>query len=161
MVQLDAPSDWRPRGRGFNPHRGRQHSFVIMKYFLRSFSPLCWFKKGSCQFLAKEFAQYCTVNVWLGKLTTLDMTLLGWLSRKTSTQTNQQSSWRNIETMGLQSIQGFLYLLSTFDELLLLSRWMTKTINRLVCTFRLCIRDFWAFPIACLTLKNCFYKSSG
>ena len=30
----------------------------IMKYFLRSFSPFRWFKKGSCQFLAKECAQY-------------------------------------------------------------------------------------------------------
>ena len=28
VAQLDAPSDWRPGGRGFNPHRGRQHSFV-------------------------------------------------------------------------------------------------------------------------------------
>ena len=28
VSQLDAPSDWRPRGRGFNPRRGRQHSFV-------------------------------------------------------------------------------------------------------------------------------------
>ena len=27
VAQLDAPSDWRP-GRGFNPRRGRQHSFV-------------------------------------------------------------------------------------------------------------------------------------
>ena len=32
---------------------------LIMKYFLRSFSPFRWFKKGSCQFLAKECAQYC------------------------------------------------------------------------------------------------------
>ena len=31
---------------------------LIVKYFLRSFSPFCWFKKGSCQFLAKECAQY-------------------------------------------------------------------------------------------------------
>ena len=31
---------------------------LIMKYFLRSFSPFPWFKKGSCQFLAKECAQY-------------------------------------------------------------------------------------------------------
>ena len=31
---------------------------LIMKYFLRSFSPFCLFKKGSCQFLAKECAQY-------------------------------------------------------------------------------------------------------
>ena len=27
-AQLDAPSDWRPGGRGFNPRRGRQHSFM-------------------------------------------------------------------------------------------------------------------------------------
>ena len=27
-AQLDAPSDWRPGGRRFNPRRGRQHSFV-------------------------------------------------------------------------------------------------------------------------------------
>ena len=31
---------------------------LIMKYFLRSFSPFRWFKKGSCQFLAIECAQY-------------------------------------------------------------------------------------------------------
>ena len=28
MAQLDAPSDWRSGGRGFNPRRGRQHSFM-------------------------------------------------------------------------------------------------------------------------------------
>ena len=29
MAQLDAPSDWRPGGRGFSPRRRRQqHSFV-------------------------------------------------------------------------------------------------------------------------------------
>ena len=28
VAQLDGPSDWRPGGRGFNPRRGRQHSFV-------------------------------------------------------------------------------------------------------------------------------------
>ena len=27
VAQLDVPSDWRP-GRGFNPRRGQQHSFV-------------------------------------------------------------------------------------------------------------------------------------
>ena len=29
---------------------------MIMKYFLRSFSPFLWVKKGSCQFLVKECA---------------------------------------------------------------------------------------------------------
>ena len=28
VAQLDAPSDWRPGGRGFNPRRGLQYSFV-------------------------------------------------------------------------------------------------------------------------------------
>ena len=28
VAQLDAPSDWRLGGRGFNPRQGRQHSFV-------------------------------------------------------------------------------------------------------------------------------------
>ena len=28
VAQLDAPSDWRPGGRGFSPRRGRQHSSV-------------------------------------------------------------------------------------------------------------------------------------
>ena len=28
VAQLDASSDWRPGGRGFNPRRGRHHSFV-------------------------------------------------------------------------------------------------------------------------------------
>ena len=27
-AQLDAPFDWRPGGRGFNPRQGQQHSFV-------------------------------------------------------------------------------------------------------------------------------------
>ena len=28
MAQLDALSDWRPGSHGFNPCRGRQHSFM-------------------------------------------------------------------------------------------------------------------------------------
>ena len=28
VAQLDAPSNWRPGGHGFNPRGGRQHSFV-------------------------------------------------------------------------------------------------------------------------------------
>ena len=34
----------------------------------------------------------CPVNVWLGKLTALDMTPLGWLGRKTSTQTQSNKT---------------------------------------------------------------------
>ena len=32
MAQLDAPFDWRPGGRGFNPRRCRQHSFVEINH---------------------------------------------------------------------------------------------------------------------------------
>ena len=28
VARLDAPSDWRPEGHGFNPRQGQQHSFV-------------------------------------------------------------------------------------------------------------------------------------
>ena len=28
VAHLDEPSGWRPGGRGFNPHRGWQHSFL-------------------------------------------------------------------------------------------------------------------------------------
>ena len=47
------------------------------------------------EFPAKEYAQVqvncledwaCPGKVWLGKLTVLDMTLMGWLGRKTSAQ---------------------------------------------------------------------------
>ena len=36
VAQLDAPSDWRPGGRGFNHHRGRQHSFVEIDHEISS-----------------------------------------------------------------------------------------------------------------------------
>ena len=32
VAQLDALSDWRPGGRGFNSRRGRQHSFVAIDH---------------------------------------------------------------------------------------------------------------------------------
>ena len=36
MAQLDAPSDWRPGGRGFKPRQGRQHSFVEIDHEILS-----------------------------------------------------------------------------------------------------------------------------
>ena len=75
VAQLDAPSDWRPGGRGFNPRRGRQHSFVEIDHEIfsavilslpliqegqLSVSPFRWFKKGSCQFLSN----YCSYSQW-------------------------------------------------------------------------------------------------
>ena len=46
---------------------------MVMKYFLRSFSPFRWFKKGSCQFLAKECAKYWVTawRTWVTLLTAI------------------------------------------------------------------------------------------
>ena len=57
-----------------------------------------------CTILVNCLEEYaCPVNVWLGKLTELDMTQLGWLGRKTSTQTNKQVNPVIVEyTMRLQ-----------------------------------------------------------
>ena len=55
----------------------------------------------------------CPVNVWLGKLTTLDMSPLGWLGRKTSTQTNKHviiisQKYQEILTSGQENLQNHL-----------------------------------------------------
>ena len=41
MAQFDAPSDWRPGGRGFNPRGGRQNSFVEIDHEIFSTVLLC------------------------------------------------------------------------------------------------------------------------
>ena len=100
VAQLDAPSDWRPGGRRFNPRRGRQHSFVEIDHeiFSTVILSLPLIQEGQlsvsgermCTILVNPLEDYaCPVNVWLGKLTALDMTPLGWLGRKTSTQINK------------------------------------------------------------------------
>ena len=60
VAQLDAPSDWRQEVAGSAPVEvGNILPWrLIVKYFLQSFSFFRWFKKGSCQFLVKECAQY-------------------------------------------------------------------------------------------------------
>ena len=85
-------------GRGFNPRPDRQHSFVEIDHVIFSmviFS-LPLIQEGQlsvsgermCTILVNRFEDWaCPVNVWLGKLTALDMTPLGWLGRKISTQT--------------------------------------------------------------------------
>ena len=57
VAHLDAPSDWRPGGRGFNPRRDRQHSFVeIVHEIFSTVIPLI--QEGQLSVLAKECAQY-------------------------------------------------------------------------------------------------------
>ena len=91
MAQLDAPSDWRPGGRGFNrfnPRRGRQHSFVEIDHEILStvILSLPLIQEGQlsvsgermCTILVNHLEDYaCPVNVRLGKLTPLGMTPLG------------------------------------------------------------------------------------
>ena len=59
MAQLDARPTGDQEVTGLIHARSGNISLwrLIMKYFLWSFSPFCCFKKGSCQFLAKECAQ--------------------------------------------------------------------------------------------------------
>ena len=61
VAQLDAPSDWRPGGRGFNPHRGRQHSFVetdhifqISNIFLGHSLPSAYSRRAVVSFWQKN-----------------------------------------------------------------------------------------------------------
>ena len=88
MAQLDAPSDWRPGGLGFNPHQGRQHSFVEIGHEIFSMVTLSLplIQEGHlsvsgermCTILVNRLEDYaCPVNVWLSKLTARDMTSLG------------------------------------------------------------------------------------
>ena len=88
VAHLVAPSDWRPGGRGFNPHRDRQHSFVEIDHeiFSTVILSLPLIQEGQlsvsgermCTILVNRLEdQACPVNVWLGKLTALDMTPLG------------------------------------------------------------------------------------
>ena len=84
--------------------RPAKHSFrrdLVMKTFLRPFSPFRWFKKGSCQLLTKECARSTgklpkkrrlAKEQWIGKLTTLEMTWKVSKGRKTSTRQQHQQN---------------------------------------------------------------------
>ena len=85
MAQLDALSDWRPGGHRFNPRRGPQHSFVEIdrEIFSTVILSLPLIQEGQ---LSVSGERMCTilvnrledpVNLWLGKLTALNMTPLG------------------------------------------------------------------------------------
>ena len=75
-------------GHGFNPRRGRQHSFmeidheifstVILSLPLIQEGQLSVFGERMCTVLVNRLEDYAyPVNVWLGKLTMLGMTPLG------------------------------------------------------------------------------------
>ena len=60
VAPLDAPPTGNQEVAGSTPTRSTTffRGDLIMKYFLWSFASFRWFKKDSCQFLAKECAQY-------------------------------------------------------------------------------------------------------
>ena len=60
VAQLDAPSDWRPGGRGFNPRRVRQHSFVEIYHeiFSTVILSLPLIQEGQLSVYGEECAQY-------------------------------------------------------------------------------------------------------
>ena len=79
---------------------GQQHSFmeidneifsvVILSLPLIEEGHLSISGESMCTILVNCLEDYtCLVKVWLGKLTTLDITPLGWVGRKDSTQTNK------------------------------------------------------------------------
>ena len=81
-------SYWRRGGRGFDPRRGRQHSFVEIDHeiFSTVILSLPLIQEGQlsvsgermCTILVNRLEdKACPVNVWLGKLTMLDMIPLG------------------------------------------------------------------------------------
>ena len=61
VAQLDAPSDWRPGGCGFNPRRDRQQSFVEIDHeiFSTVILSLPLIQEGQLSVLAKM----CTILV--------------------------------------------------------------------------------------------------
>ena len=118
-------SNWRPGGRGFDPCRGRQHSFVEIDHgiFSTAILSLPQIQEGQlsvsgkrmCTILVNRFEDLaCPVNVWLGKLTALDMTPLG---RKTSTQTNKTITHTFVEKWKYSKtcLSGLQYLASNLS----------------------------------------------
>ena len=60
MAHLDASSEWRPGGRGFNLHRGQQHSFMKIDHEIFSvvILSLPLIQEGQLSVSDTECAQY-------------------------------------------------------------------------------------------------------
>ena len=62
VAQLDAPSDWRPGRREFNPRRGQQHSFIEIDHEIFSMVILSFLLIQEGQ-LSVSGKRMCTVLV--------------------------------------------------------------------------------------------------
>ena len=126
---------------------------LIMKYFLRSFSLFAdstrvvvslWWNNVHNSGLS------CPVNVWLGKLTALDMTPLGWLGRKTSTQTNKTTDCSIVVwvlfVLCSCSLRGFCFRILFCSSLYNASYTTVNTrYNDRICSQRCCHYNGFAF----------------
>ena len=88
VAQLDGSSNWIPGGHEFNPSRGCQHSSVeidqeivstvILSLPLIQEGQLSVSGERMCTILVNYLEDLtCPVNMYLGKLTALNMTALG------------------------------------------------------------------------------------
>ena len=89
-------SEWRSGIRGFDPRRFQQHSTVLRDWswniFYSHSLPSADPRRTLVSFWQHNVHKYSFPGkVWTGKLTALDMTLMGWLGRKSATQTNHTS----------------------------------------------------------------------
>ena len=73
MAKLDVLSDWRPGGHGFNPCRGRQHSFVEIdrEIFSMVILSLPLIQEGQIQRLQVESELGCITLAAVAKLDVL------------------------------------------------------------------------------------------
>ena len=79
-------------------------STVILSLPLSKEGQLSVSGERMCTILVNHLVDYaCSVKVWLGKLTTLNITPLGWLGHKTSTQIKQHR-WPQMLTLVMLNI---------------------------------------------------------
>ena len=65
VAQLDALSDWRPGGRGFNRRRGRQHSFVEIDHEI--FSTVLRARRNEKEMKVKPATSFKLLTIFIHK----------------------------------------------------------------------------------------------
>ena len=117
---LGCASDWWSGGCGFNPcwvanillwrFDHEIFSTVILSLPLIHEGQLSVSGERMCTLLVNCLEDLaCPINVWLGKLATLDMTPLGWLGHETSKQTQTKSSSIHADKVYTRVLQKFCH----------------------------------------------------
>ena len=147
------------------PSPGWQHFFMEIDHeiFSKVILSLQLIQEGQfsvscermCRILVNHLEDYaCPVRVWLGKLTTLHMTPLGWLGCKTLLQTNSSEllgiGWQNFDTH-LITGGGKLIALHYFAFFFHLSLWKI---------YISCVAVSWSqWHCLCVTQLPCSIKN--